>query len=55
LNKLDFHIKERVHHSMEIGAMIFSNHHGYLGETADAPLLRERLSAGARREDSEIS
>lgn len=49
LNKLDYYIKERVHHSMEIGAIIFSNHHGYLGETADAPMLREKLLAGACR------
>ncbi|HML37197.1 MAG TPA: cobalt-precorrin-5B (C(1))-methyltransferase CbiD [Bacillota bacterium] len=43
LKKLDFHIKERVHQSMEIGAIIFSNQYGYLGETADAPALREKL------------
>jgi len=48
LNKLDYHIKERVHHSMEIGAIVFSNHHGYLGETANAPLLREKLTRGYR-------
>lgn len=43
LKRLDFYIKERVHHSMEIGAVIFSNHYGYLGETGDAPLLKARL------------
>jgi cobalt-precorrin-5B (C1)-methyltransferase len=43
LEKLDSRIKERVHHSMEIGAVIFSNQHGFLGETADTEKLRERL------------
>jgi cobalt-precorrin-5B (C1)-methyltransferase len=43
LKKLDFHIKERVHHSMEIGAIIFSNQYGYLGETEDASELRMKL------------
>ncbi len=43
LKKLDLRIKERVHHSLEIGAIIFSNQYGYLGETADAPLLRRKL------------
>ncbi|HWQ77467.1 MAG TPA: cobalt-precorrin-5B (C(1))-methyltransferase CbiD [Anaerovoracaceae bacterium] len=52
LSKLDYHIKERVHHSMEIGAVIFSNQHGYLGETADAPLLREKLLEGACKAQS---
>lgn len=40
LNRLDIRIKERVHHSMEIGAIIFSNQYGYLGETADAQEIR---------------
>lgn len=43
LKKLDSRIKDRVHHSMEIGAVIFSNQHGFLGETADTEKLRERL------------
>jgi len=43
LEKLDLQIKERVHHNLEIGAIIFSNQYGYLGETADAPLLRRKL------------
>lgn len=36
LNKIDFHIKARVHHSLEIGAIMFSNLYGYLGQTEDA-------------------
>lgn len=47
LSKLDCHIKERVHHNLKIGAVIFSNHHGYLGETADAPVLQEKLLESA--------
>lgn len=52
LKKLDFHIKERVHHSMEIGAIIFSNQYGYLGETADVPVLRQRLSSACRERNT---
>lgn len=43
LEKLDFHIKERTHGSMEIGAVTFSNQYGYLGQTKDAAKLIERL------------
>ena len=43
LKKLDARIKERVHHSMEIGAVMFSNQYGFLGETADAETLRAKL------------
>jgi cobalt-precorrin-5B (C1)-methyltransferase len=43
LSRLDDRIRERVHHSMEIGAIIFSNQHGYLGETGGTPLLLQRL------------
>ncbi|QOX65889.1 cobalamin biosynthesis protein CbiD [Anoxybacterium hadale] len=44
LKKLDYHIKERVHHQMEIGAVIFSNFYGYLGETVDAAILKSMVS-----------
>ncbi len=43
LEKLDYHIKERTHKSMEIGAVTFSNQYGYLGQTKDAAKLIERL------------
>lgn len=43
LKKLDSRIKERVHNHIEIGAVIFSNQYGFLGETADAEKLRERI------------
>jgi cobalt-precorrin-5B (C1)-methyltransferase len=44
LQKLDEHIRERVHHHMEIGAILFSNFYGYLGETRDAGRIKEILS-----------
>ncbi|MDF2654229.1 MAG: cbiD [Bacillota bacterium] len=44
LKKLDYHIKERVHHQVEIGAILFSNFYGYLGETVDAARLKSMVS-----------
>lgn len=44
LKKLDYHIKERVHYQMEIGAVTFSNFYGYLGETVDAAMLKSMVS-----------
>lgn len=43
LVKLDYHIKERTHKSIQIGAVTFSNQYGYLGQTKDAAKLIERL------------
>jgi len=43
LEKLDYHIKERTHKSIQIGAVTFSNQYGYLGQTKDAAKLIERL------------
>jgi len=47
LARLDHYLKERVHHSLTIGAVIFSNQYGYLGETEDAPVLRQKLLEAA--------
>lgn len=44
LMKLDFHIKERTHQQLEIGAIIFSNQYGYLGETQDVQKLVAKLN-----------
>lgn len=49
LEKLDFHIKERTHHTLTVGAVLFSNHYGYLGETREA----SRLLACLEKEESE--
>ncbi len=43
LRKLDFRLKERVHHSMDIGAVVFSNQYGFLGETAEAEILKNKI------------
>lgn len=50
LQKLDERIRERVHNSIETGAILFSNQYGYLGETKDAGNLRNKLleQAGLR-------
>ncbi|MDF3001869.1 MAG: cbiD [Bacillota bacterium] len=45
LKKLDYHIKERVHHQVEIGAVLFSNFYGYLGETEDAARLKSMINS----------
>lgn len=47
LKRLDFRIKERVHHRMEIGAILFSNQYGYLGETEDVPVLLQKILESA--------
>ncbi len=54
VKRIDLHIKERVHHNLEIGAIIFSNKFGYLGQTEGAEkllgkidnLFGDRLSKG---------
>ncbi|MEA4925213.1 MAG: cobalt-precorrin-5B (C(1))-methyltransferase CbiD [Syntrophomonadaceae bacterium] len=43
LEKVDFYIKARVHDDIEIGAIIFSNKYGWLGQTEDAPNLLKKL------------
>ena len=48
LKALDIRIKERVHHKLQMGAILFSNQYGYLGETADAAELKKKLSQQAK-------
>lgn len=43
MKKVDFHIKERVHHNLEVGTILFSNQYGYLGQTEDANKLLEKF------------
>lgn len=43
LKKLDYRLRERVHHRLEIGAILFSNQYGYLGETAKAAVLGKKM------------
>lgn len=35
MNKIEFHLKSRTHQTMEVGAIMFSNKHGYLGKTSE--------------------
>ncbi|MGI5922213.1 MAG: cobalt-precorrin-5B (C(1))-methyltransferase CbiD [Syntrophomonadaceae bacterium] len=44
LKNMDFHIKERVKHQLQIGAIIFSNQYGYLGQTTEAKDLLNKLT-----------
>lgn len=49
LKKLEVRIRERVHHNLKIGAILFSNQYGYLGETEDAAELRAKLLEQAEK------
>lgn len=35
MEKIELHLRSRTHESMEIGAIMFSNKHGYLGQTSE--------------------
>lgn len=50
LSKLEFHLKERTHHQLEVGAVIFSNQYGYLGETDAAKRVLAHLHKFAESE-----
>lgn len=43
LERVDFHIRERVRGGLSTGAVMFSNRYGYLGEAGDARELLSRL------------
>lgn len=43
LEKIEFHIHERSHGQMEMGALMFSNQYGYLGETNNVKNLLKKL------------
>ncbi|MDD3168999.1 MAG: cobalt-precorrin-5B (C(1))-methyltransferase CbiD [Eubacteriales bacterium] len=49
LRKLDLRIRARVHYSLKIGAILFSNQYGYLGETVEAAEVKEKLLEQAAR------
>lgn len=44
LEKIQFYLNHRSYQQILLGAVIFSNVHGYLGQTSDAVLLTEKLS-----------
>lgn len=39
LSRVQYHLEERTHHTMKVGAVMFSNQYGYLGQTATAEEL----------------
>lgn len=43
LKKIEYYIQQRTHHNLQIGAIVFSNKYGYLGETSGAAAILEEL------------
>lgn len=44
LERIHFYLNNRSCGQMKLGAILFSNEHGYLGKTADVPALESKLS-----------
>lgn len=45
MERIDFYLKNRSKDNLEIGAIVFSNKHGVLGQTKDADKLLEILES----------
>ncbi|QIB69493.1 cobalamin biosynthesis protein CbiD [Aminipila butyrica] len=45
MDKIEFHLKSRTHQQMEIGAVMFSNKHGYLGKTSQVDAILEKIES----------
>lgn len=43
MNKIEFHLRSRTHRTMEIGAIMFSNKHGYLGKTSEVDDILQKI------------
>nr|WP_315019478.1 cobalt-precorrin-5B (C(1))-methyltransferase CbiD [uncultured Aminipila sp.] len=43
MNKIEFHLRSRTHQTMEIGAIMFSNKHGYLGKTSEVDNILQKI------------
>lgn len=43
MNKIEFHLRNRTHQTMEIGAIMFSNKHGYLGKTSEVDEILQKI------------
>ncbi|WP_312649522.1 cobalt-precorrin-5B (C(1))-methyltransferase CbiD [Aminipila sp.] len=43
MNKIEFHLRSRTHQTMEIGAIMFSNKHGYLGKTSEVDEILQKI------------
>ncbi|MHC1723620.1 MAG: cobalt-precorrin-5B (C(1))-methyltransferase CbiD [Aminipila sp.] len=43
MDKIEFHLRSRTHQNMEIGAIMFSNKHGYLGKTSEVDNILQNI------------
>ena len=48
LEKIQFYLNHRSYEQILLGAVVFSNEHGYLGSTPDAGKLLEKLNPGSK-------
>ena len=44
-NRIQFYLNHRSYEQIRLGAVVFNNIYGYLGQTEDAPLLIEKIRA----------
>lgn len=49
MEKIDFYLNHRCSGQINIGAVVFSNTHGYLGQTKGAGVLIEKMEKRAQR------
>ena len=47
-DRIQFYLDHRSYQQILLGAVIFSNEYGYLGQTANAAELIEKISKGER-------
>lgn len=52
LRKIDLNLQKRIYEGIRIGAVIFSNQHGILGMTKDAPELMSIIKAEQKNEEN---
>lgn len=43
MDKIEFHLRSRTHETMEVGAIMFSNKHGYLGKTSEVDTILQKI------------
>ena len=48
LEKIQFYLDHRSYHQILLGAVIFSNEYGYLGQTANASELIKKIAKGEK-------
>lgn len=49
--RIQYYLEERTYHRLFLGAVLFSNEHGYLGETKHAQELKHRLRQQYKKEE----